>query len=77
MMRQSLFERAMAADASNDSQAIRDLHHPDFFVVWEKSFAYLDEDLEWLLLENEKNPLTTNVECLHEDEMSIIIKNTR
>ena len=48
-----------------------------FFAVRETSFAYLDEHLEWLLLENEKNPPTTNVECLHEDEMSIIMKNTR
>ena len=31
MMRQSLFERAMAAGASNDPQAMRDLHDPDFF----------------------------------------------
>ena len=34
-MKQSLFERAMAAGASNGSQAISDLHHPEFFAVWE------------------------------------------
>ena len=77
MMRQSLFERAMAAGASNDPKAIRNLHHPDFFAVWETSFANLDEHLEWLLIDNEKTPPTTNVECLHEDEMSIIMKNIR
>ena len=77
MMKQSLFERAMAAGASNGSQAIRDLHHPEFFAVWETSFANLDEHLEWLLVDIEKNPSTINVECLHEDEMSIIMKNTR
>ena len=48
-----------------------------FFAVWDTSFANLDEHLEWLLIENEKNPPTTNVECLHEDEMSIIMKNIR
>ena len=54
----------MVAGASNDPQAMRDLHHPDFFAVWETSFADLDEHLEWLLVENEKNPPTKGVECL-------------
>ena len=45
--------------------------------MWETSFANLDEHLEWLLVEIEKNPPTTNIECLHEYEMSIIMKNTR
>ena len=48
-----------------------------FFAVWETSFANLDEHLESLLVDIEKNPLTTNVERLQEDEMSIIMKNTR
>ena len=76
-MNQSLFGRAMVAGASNDPQAMRDLHHPDFFAVWETSFADLDEHLEWLLVENEKNPPTKGVECLYEDEMTILMKNTR
>ena len=76
-MKQSLFERAIAAGASNEPQAIRDLHHPEFFAVWETSFANLDEHLKWLLVDIEKNPPTINVECLHEDKMSIIMKNTR
>ena len=75
-MKQSLFKRAMEAGASNDPQETRDFHHPDFFAVWETSFAYLDEYLEWLLLENEKNSPITNVECLHEDEKLIIMNNT-
>ena len=66
----------MEAGASNDPQATRDFHHPDFFAVWETSFANLDEYLEWLLSENEKNSPTTNVECLHENEKLIIMHNT-
>ena len=66
----------MEAGASSDPQAIRDFHHPDFFAVWETSFANLDEYLEWLLLENEINSPTTNVESLHEDEKLIIMNNT-
>ena len=42
-MNQSLFERAMVAGASNDPQAMRDSNHPDFFAVWETSFADLDD----------------------------------
>ena len=69
MMKQSLFERAIAAGASNDPQAIRDSHHPEFFAVLETSFANLDEHLKWLSVDIEKNSPKTNVERLHEDEM--------
>ena len=75
-MEESLFSRVMEASAKQDVEAIRALHHEDFFCVWETEMAHLDEHLEWVAKEVERTPVT-DVECLFEDKVCLIIKNTR
>ena len=75
-MEESLFSRVMEASAKQDAEAIRALHHDDFFCVWETEMAHLDEHLEWVAKEVERTAVT-DVECLFEDKVCLIMKNTR
>ena len=76
-MKESLFARAMEAGARQDADTIRALHHEDFFCVWETEMAQLDEHLEWVAKDIAINPDITGVECLFEDEVCLIMKQTR
>ena len=40
-MKENLFDKAMAAAANQDVEAIKAMHREDFFAVWDTEMAHL------------------------------------
>ena len=46
-MKENSFDKAMAAAANQDVEAIKALHHQDFFALWDTEMAQLEKHLMW------------------------------
>tara|TARA_B100000886_G_C20372558_1_gene470280 strand:- start:1025 stop:1180 length:156 start_codon:yes stop_codon:yes gene_type:complete len=46
-VKENSFDKAMAAAANQDVEAIKAMHQEDFFAVWDKEMAQLEKHLMW------------------------------
>ena len=76
-MKENSFDKAMAAAANQDVEAIKAMHHEDFFALWDTEMAQLEKHLMRQKKFTTDNPDVNKAECLLKDNECLVTRQNK